>query len=265
VRSNYVQTVYSDFRQKPHGSVEHKKQQPCTVTTKAAANKLQYVSTPQLLKVNTLQNRMHSILRKKRKITKQETVTNGVDKKRENVVKVVFVAFNEAEEEERRKRGVRLRTRIRREKESRKLQQNMAQVTPQYVWAALVNATNLAGLNTLAANNAGFRRELYALFGCVAAVPNSNIHTQQPNALGVLNAMVAAAIPFPTLAGNPDIMDCLYMIGALPTFRPFLAPPTTTKATTRKMGTKNAAIARRGEMTALVVAAASAKAPRTIV
>ncbi|KAG7365137.1 hypothetical protein IV203_038340 [Nitzschia inconspicua] len=145
--------------------------------------------------------------------------------KKKKVDKVIFVLFNEAEEEERRKRGVALRTRIRREKERLKLQQNMAQITPQHVWTALVNATNLVGLNTLAANNAGFRRELYSLFGYVAAVPNSIINTQQPNALGVLNAMVAAAIPFPTLAGNPDIMDCLYMIGALPTFRPFLAPP----------------------------------------
>ena len=166
---------------------------------------------------------MHSILRKS---NKQGTATKGVDsKKKKNVVKVVFVALNETEENERHKRGVELRTRLRRGKELLKLQENMAHVAPQQVWGALVNATNLAGLNTLAANNAGFRRELYALFGSVAAVPNSNIHTQQPNALGVLNAMVAAAIPFPTLAGNPDITDCLDMIGALRFFRPFLASP----------------------------------------
>ncbi|CAB9529970.1 hypothetical protein SEMRO_2691_G334790.1 [Seminavis robusta] len=142
---------------------------------------------------------------------------DGVDKKKKKkkVVKVEFVAFNEAEEERRCKRGVALRTRMRREKERLKPQLNMAQVTPQHVWAALVNGTNLAGLNTLAANSAGFRHELYALFGYVAAVPNSNINMQQPNTLGVLNAMVVAAIPFPTLAGNSNIMDCLDMIGAL--------------------------------------------------
>jgi hypothetical protein len=40
--------------------------------------------------------------------------------------------------------------------------------------------------------------------------------------LGVLNALIAANVPFPNIAGSLDIMDCLHMIGALPAFQNFL-------------------------------------------
>lgn len=165
---------------------------------------------------------MQTILRKnKRGITK----ALGNEKR---VFKVTFVAFNETEEEERRKRGAALRSRIRSQKEYQRLLKNMAQVTPQRVWAALVNPALVLNLSALAQNSAGFHRELSALFALVAAVPNTNINPNQPNVLGVLNAMVASGVTFLTLsvsAGGIDIVECLHMIGSIPRFGPFLAPP----------------------------------------
>lgn len=93
------------------------------------------------------------------------------------------------------------------------------------MYAALLEPVNLVGLNTFATHNRSFRTTLFAFFGDVAALPNNNINPQQPNALGVLNALIAANVPFQNVVGNPDIKDCLGMIGSLDGFRFFLMPP----------------------------------------
>lgn len=136
--------------------------------------------------------------------------------------KVVFPKYNKAAEEDRRLRGVRLRKQLRKEKELNKISQNGS---ARRVYAALVDPGNLVGLNTLATHNRSFRVELLTVFGDIAALPNANIDPQQVNALGVLNALIAANLPFPNIAGDPNIQDVLDMIGALERFRPFLNPP----------------------------------------
>jgi hypothetical protein len=42
--------------------------------------------------------------------------------------------------------------------------------------------------------------------------------------LGVLNALIAANVAFPNIAGSPDAIESLHMIGALPAFQNFLNP-----------------------------------------
>jgi hypothetical protein len=163
---------------------------------------------------------MHGILRNN---TKQGTASNREKKK----VKVGFPKYNKGEEEDRHQRGVQLRTQLKKEKESYKQdKKEMAQnSSPRRVYAALVDTVNIVGLKTLATHNRSFRTTLFALFGDVAGLPNANIEPQQADALGVLNALIAANVPFPNIAGFSDIIDCLDMIGALSGFRPFLNPP----------------------------------------
>ena len=137
--------------------------------------------------------------------------------------KVVFLKYNKAEEQDRQLRGARLRKQLRKEKElNKKMAQNGS---ARRVYAALVDPANLVGLNTLATHNRSFRVELFTVFGDIAALPNANINPQQVNALGVLNALIAANLPFPNIAGDPNIQDVLDMIGALERFRRFLNPP----------------------------------------
>lgn len=155
---------------------------------------------------------MHSILCNN---TEQGTVQRGEKKK----VKVSFLNYNEREEEERQQRGVQLRARLKDEIASyKKMAHN---IDPRRVYAALTNPSNILGLNTLAANSESFRMVFFAFFGHVAAMPNESVNGQPNDALGALNALIAASISFPNLVGVPDIMDCLYMIGALPAMQPF--------------------------------------------
>lgn len=91
----------------------------------------------------------------------------------------------------------------------------------------------------------------------------NHINWNQPNVLGVLNAMVASDVTFLDLslsAGGIDIVECLHMIGFIPRFGPFLNPchisdgsdqGVVTMATmemTRKAGNKKAE-AKRGAAT----------------
>ena len=169
---------------------------------------------------NKQQQHMHSILRKN---TKQETATNYGKK----VAKVDFLKYDKAVEEERQQRGVQLRRRLRLEKEIYKqYKKEMAQNnSPDRVYAALLNPDNAIPLNGYAQFNRSFRTTLFALYGDIAALPNVAINPQPPDALGLLNAMVFANVPFLTIIVNPDIRDGLDMIGALQGFRPFMVPP----------------------------------------
>ena len=137
---------------------------------------------------------------------------------------VVFPNYNKAEEEHRQLRGIRLRNQLRTEKEFRNkvAQQNI--FGAHDVYRVLVNPDNVVELNTLATHNRSFRVQLFTLFGDIVALTNNNISPQQPNAISILNALVAENLPFTNIVGDPNIRDVLDMIGALFAFRPFLRP-----------------------------------------
>jgi hypothetical protein len=162
---------------------------------------------------------MHSILH----ITKQR---NAPIREKTKKVKVSFLNLNEAEEDDRQQRGEQLRARLAEEKARyKRFKKDMAHNNnPRRVYAALMDPANSVGLNGLAAHSISFRTTLYTFFGDVAGMPNTNINQQQANALGVLNALIAANVPFPNIAGSPDAIECLHMIGALPAFQNFLNP-----------------------------------------
>jgi hypothetical protein len=164
-------------------------------------------------------NHMHSILH----ITKQRTAPIAEKTKK---VKVSFLNLNEAEEDDRQQRGGQLRARLKEEKASyKRFKKDVAHNNnPRRVYAALMDPANLVGLNGLAVHSRSFRTTLYSFFGDVAGMPNTNINQQQANALGVLNALIAANVAFPNIAGSPDAIESLHMIGALPAFQNFLNP-----------------------------------------
>jgi len=138
--------------------------------------------------------------------------------------RVVFPKYDKAEEEYRQLRGIRLRNQLKKEKEFRKklAQQNV--FGAHDVYRVLVNPANVVGLNTLATHNRSFRVQLFTLFGDIVALTNNSISPQQPNAISILNALVAENLPFQNIVGDPNVRDVLDMIGALFAFRPFLRP-----------------------------------------
>jgi hypothetical protein len=171
---------------------------------------------------NHLQNnhhRMHPVLRSN---TKRGVGRPNREEKKK--VKVSFQNFNEAAESNRQKRGVQLRARLKEEKASYKKFKEETANNPRRVYAALTDPANVVGLNALADNNEAFQMTFFALFRHVAALPNANVNGQPRDALGVLNALIAANIPFPNLVGASAIMDFLLMIGALPAFQPLMNP-----------------------------------------
>mmetsp|Transcript_25311 Transcript_25311/g.28298 ORF Transcript_25311/g.28298 Transcript_25311/m.28298 type:complete len:138 (+) Transcript_25311:150-563(+) len=117
---------------------------------------------------------------------------------------VVFPKYNQAEEEYRQLRGIRLRNQLKKEKEFRKklAQQNV--FGAHDVYRVLVNPANVVGLNTLATHNRALRVQLFTLFTDIAALPNNNINPQQPNALVRLERVGCCESSFSEYRGGPE-------------------------------------------------------------
>lgn len=137
---------------------------------------------------------------------------------------VVFPNYNKAEEEHRQLRGIRLRNHLRKLKEFRKKMAQQNIFGARDVYRVLMNPDNVVGLNMLATHNRAFQRELFTLFEDIVALTNNNINPHQPNAISILNALVAENLPFTNIFVVQNIRDVLGMIGSLLAFRPFLLP-----------------------------------------
>jgi len=152
------------------------------------------------------------------------TKQGGVTKRKEKL-KVIFLEYNEAEEEERHRKGVQLRKRLRKKKEAYKqYKKDMAQL-PERVYDVLVNPTNLFLLNQLAGNDGAFRSNFYLFFGIVANSNDNDINPNPDNANACLTALIRANLPFQDIIRLESAEGFLYAMGGLPGFQTFLGPP----------------------------------------
>mmetsp|Transcript_46418 Transcript_46418/g.52421 ORF Transcript_46418/g.52421 Transcript_46418/m.52421 type:complete len:211 (+) Transcript_46418:239-871(+) len=152
---------------------------------------------------------------------KQGRVTNS-----KKSAKVYFLKYNEAEEEERHQKGVQLRKRLRKEKETYKqYKMDMAQI-PRRVYDVLLDPSNRVGLNILARQDIVFRVILSNFFEVVSASEDNNINPQQRDINGILTALVDGNASFDEIIGIPNATGYLHALGGLPALRPFLDPPT---------------------------------------
>jgi len=156
--------------------------------------------------------------------TKQERVTRS-----KKSVKVVFLKYNKAEEEERHQKGLQLRKRLRKERERNKQYKKDIAERPQRVYNALLIPANAVLLNTLAINSLVFRTSFFIAFDVIVASPDNNIDNNfdgEPADFNrVLSRLIGGNVPFGNIGRIPDAVDALSAIGSLLDFLPFLNPP----------------------------------------
>lgn len=123
-----------------------------------------------------------------------------------------FLGYNKVEEDGRHQKGVQLRNQLRKErKEYKQYKKKMAQIPPK-VYNALVNGNNTDGINQLAVQNRVFWENLAEFFRVVSNSQDNNTNPQQHDALGVLQALVTANVPYNNTVGILNDKGALYNI-----------------------------------------------------
>ena len=142
---------------------------------------------------------MHSILRNK--FNQGAGDLKGEDRKRKKGY-VSFQNFNEVEEGDRHQRGVLLRARLKKEKDSfKKYTKEMAGI-PERGHAYMTDRNNVSRIVALATGSFPFRMNLFNFHNVVARLPNVNFVPNPNSTRESLNALIAAKIPFQDIAGS---------------------------------------------------------------